>query len=48
MTTRELPLDCIKATRYTALAPMIRVWEIIKVKNLDVDMLLAELLMMPC
>ena len=30
--TRELPLDCIKATQYTALAPMIRVREIIKVK----------------
>ena len=30
--TRELPLDCIKATRYTSLAPIIRVREIMKVK----------------
>ena len=32
VTTRDLHLDCIKYTRYTALAPMIRVREIIKVK----------------
>ena len=31
VTTRELTLGCFKATRYTALAPMIRVREIIKV-----------------
>ena len=30
LNTRELPLDCIKATGYTALDPIIRVQEIIK------------------
>ena len=47
MTTREVTLDCIKATRYTALAPMIKVQDIIKVTFLDVDMLLAASLMIP-
>ena len=46
--TRELPLDFIKATSYTALTQMIRVQEIIKVKFWDVDMLLAASLMIPC
>ena len=48
VTTREIHIDCIKATWYTALAPMIRVQEILKVKFLDVDMLLAASLMIPC
>ena len=47
VTTRELPLDSIKATRYTALTPIIRVREIIKVKCLGVDMLLEASLMIP-
>ena len=29
LTTRELPLGCFKAKRYTAIAPMIRVREMI-------------------
>ena len=45
VTTRALPLCCIKATRYTALAPMIRARDTIKVKFWDVDMLLAASLM---
>ena len=48
MTNRELPLASIKATQYTALAPMIRVQEIIEVNFLDVDILLAASLMILC
>ena len=47
VTTRELPLGCIKAARYTALAPMIRVRETIKMKILDLDILLAASLIIP-
>ena len=31
MTTRDIPLGCFKATRYTALVPMFRVRDIIEV-----------------
>ena len=48
VTTRELPLDFIKATRCTALDPINTVQEIIKVKFLDDDMLLAAILMILC
>ena len=44
---KDLHLGCIKSTRYTALAPMIRVWEIIKVEFWDVDMLLAASFLIP-
>ena len=42
VTTRELPLVCFKATRYTAFASMIRVRDIIKVNFWDVDMFYSK------